>query len=180
MLRFFQLPLDEVEEKLNKEKEKARDIRQKILDQESCANEINEDYQTRCIPALKSIFQKILTDELNGVNNVATNGTHYNGEESSEDRVKKIRDLIKDGQFDTLAPYIIELDRVNIEQRNALPINDQVFYFVVLVRSYLFDNNNVSSQRVFRQFIYYCLSVRKYVIVIIGLIYSRLSLSRRT
>lgn len=125
---------------MNKEMERSRVIREKLLEQEGRADEINNDFRDRCIPALNPIFREILMEELNQIDNVTTNGLHYNGEESSEDRINKIRDLLKKGQFDALANYIIELDRVNIEKRKTLPIDEQVIYFMVLVNSYLFDD----------------------------------------
>lgn len=132
------MPLDEVEDKLNKETEKSRIIREKLLEQEQSTEGINKDFRDRCVPALEPIFTEMLSAEQNRIDNVVTNG--QSSEESSENRVKKIRDLLKRGEFDALANYLIELDRFNIEKRNALPIEEQVIYFMVLVNSYLFDD----------------------------------------
>lgn len=129
--------MEKLEEKLNDEREKAHFIREKVIEQEKTSVELNQDFQTRCIPALKPIFDKILVEKQSRNARRTTNG-HLS--ESSEDRINKIRDLLKRGEFETLADYIVRLDVVNDEKRKSMPISEQVLYFIVLLNTYLFDD----------------------------------------
>lgn len=127
-----------MEEKLNKEMEKSRLIREKQMEQEKTQPDVIADYRDRCVPALEEILKEILTEEQNRIDNVQTNG--LDPDETSEQRVQKIRNLLERGDFDTVARYIVVLDECNKETRSQLPIQEQVLYFVVLLNSYLFDD----------------------------------------
>lgn len=132
-----------MEAKLNTEMEKSRILREKQMEQERTQNDVNDDYRDRCIPALQPILAEILTNQEKG--GVQTNG--FDEDESSEQRVQKVRDLLKSGEFDRVAHYIVQLDACNIEKRATMAVNEQVLYFVVLLNSYLFDD--FVSRRIF-------------------------------
>lgn len=138
----FQLSVDEVEEKLQIETEKSRVIREKFLEQEKRKDDVNDDYQIRCIPALEPILEELIKEQQRNI----TNGVHTNGvatdddDEDSEQRVQRIRTLLKDGDFQTVARYIIQLDACNLETRKTMSVEDQLLYFKVLLNSYLFDD----------------------------------------
>lgn len=109
-----------------------------MLKQESAQAAVNNDFRERCIPGLEPILIELLTEQQNRIDNVRTNGVH--DVEESEQRVQRVRDLLKRGEFETLAHYIIRLDVCNEEKRESMPIKEQVLYFVVLLNSYLFDD----------------------------------------
>lgn len=137
----FQLSVDEVEEKLKIETEKSRVIREKFLEQEKQKDDINADYQARCVPALEPILTDLLNEQQRNIDSMAhTNGVANNTDEDSEQRVQRIRTLLKDGEFETVARYIIQLDACNLEMRKTMSVEDQVLYFKVLLNSYLFDD----------------------------------------
>lgn len=127
-----------MEEKLKIETEKSRVIREKLLEQEKLQTDVNEDFRTRCVPALTQLLTDILAEQQENIDKVTTNGGLPEG--SPEERVQKVRDLLKTGDFDTLARYIVLLDGCNLETRKTMPINEQVLYFIVLLNSYLFDD----------------------------------------
>lgn len=137
----FQLSVDEVEEKLHIETEKSRVIREKFLEQEKQKDDVNDDFQTRCVPALAPILEDLLNEQQRNIDAmVHTNGVATDDDEDSEQRVQRIRTLLKDGEFQTVARYIIQLDACNLERRKTMPVDDQVLYFKVLLNSYLFDD----------------------------------------
>lgn len=131
--------MDNLEEQLRVAEEKSRVIREKQAKQDKEEAEMNEDFQSRCEGPLRTIFLKILEEQRESINAATTNGID---DGPSEQRVQKIRDLMKNGDFDTLARYIIKLDNEtgHKEERSALQLNDQVFFFIILSRSYLFDD----------------------------------------
>lgn len=57
----------------------------------------------------------------------------------NDDYIDQIRQLLKDESYTQAAKLIIRLDVVNREQRIAMPAEDQVLYFITLLRSYLFN-----------------------------------------
>lgn len=130
--------MDNLEEQLRIEQEKTRVIREKLAKQESMQIEMNEDFENRCVGPLTTILEKLLAERQAHMNAVTTNGMDT---ETSEQRVQKVRDLLKNGEFDTLALYIIKLDNEagHDEALRALPLNEQVMYFIVLLNSYMFD-----------------------------------------
>lgn len=109
------------------------------MEQERTHTDVNDDFRERCVPSLEPILIEMLTEEQNRIDKVQTNGT-YDGDEDSEQRVQRVRDLLKLGEFETLARYIIRLDVGNKEKRETMQIEEQVLYFVVLLNSYLFDD----------------------------------------
>lgn len=130
-----------MEEKLHIESEKSRLIREKFLEQEKQKDDINDDFQTRCVPALTPILEDLLNEQQKNIENgVHTNGVATHDDEDSEQRVQRIRTLLKDGEFETVAKYIIQLDACNLETRKTMSVDDQVLYFKVLLNSYLFDD----------------------------------------
>lgn len=118
--------------------EKSRRIREKEMKEERKRAELSADFRIRCGPLLEPILTEILTARQNQVDNALTNG--FNEDETPAERVEKIRNLLKRGDFNAVARYIIILDGCNDETRNRLPINEQVLYFIVLLNTYLFDN----------------------------------------
>lgn len=129
--------MDDVEENLRIETEKSRVIREKLVQQQQMQDEVNSDFHTRCAPALTQILTDLLSEQLENIDAITTNGMD---DETSEQRVQKVRDLLKSGDFETLAPYIVKLDACNLETRKTMPINEQVLYFIVLLNSYMFDD----------------------------------------
>lgn len=130
-----------MEEKLHIETEKSRVIREKFLEQEKQKEDINDDYQSRCAPALQPILEDLLNEQQKNIDNlVHTNGVANDEDEDSEQRVQRIRTLLKDGEFDTVSRYIIKLDACNLETRKTMTVDEQVLYFKVLLNSYLFDD----------------------------------------
>lgn len=123
---------------MNRETEKSRIIREKQIEQERTQPEVIADFRDRCVPALEPLLKEILEEEQNRIDDVPTNG--FDPDELSEQRVQKIRDLLKRGEFETVARYIVVLDECNKETRSRLPINEQILYFSVLLNSYLFDD----------------------------------------
>lgn len=137
----FKLSVDEVEEKLQIEMEKSRVVREKFLEQEKQKEDVNADFQERCVPALEPILRDLLNEQQRNIDNmVHTNGVANDADEDSEQRVQRIRTLLKDGEFDTVSRYIIQLDACNLESRKALTVEEQLIYFKVLLNSYLFDD----------------------------------------
>lgn len=127
-----------MEEKLQRETEKSRIIREQQMEQERTQTDVIADFRDRCVPALEPLLKELLEEEQNRIDDVPTNG--FDPDESSEERVKKIRDLLKRGEFETVVRYIVMLDECNRETRKRLPINDQILYYNVLLNSYLFDD----------------------------------------
>lgn len=129
-----------MEEKLRVETEKARIIREKFLDQEKKKDDVNEDFQNRCVPALAPILEDMLMEQQKNIDAmVCTNGVATD-DEDSEQRIQRIRTLLKDGEFEAVARYIIQLDMCNLETRKTMSIEQQVLYFKVLLNSYLFND----------------------------------------
>lgn len=127
-----------MEDKLNRETEKSRIIREKQIEQERTQAEVISDFRDRCIPGLEPILTEILTEDMTRIDDAPTNGLDPN--ETSEERVARIRNLLRRGDFDTVARYIVVLDECNRETRKGLPISEQILYFSVLLNSYLFDD----------------------------------------
>lgn len=129
-----------MKEELAKEMEKSRVVREKQMEQEKTQDDVNEDFQNRCVPALIPILTDIL-EKSETTNNGLSNGLPAStSEEDSRERVQRVRDLLKNGEFDTVAHYIVQLDVCNLEKRKEMPIISQVLYFRVLLNSYLFDD----------------------------------------
>lgn len=61
---------------------------------------------------------------------------------SSDERVEKIRTYLKDGQFEEVARYIIQLDVLVGHQNEwkSLGVDEQILYFVTLLKTYLFND----------------------------------------
>lgn len=129
-----------MEEKLQIETEKSRVIREKFKDQESRKDDINNDFEDRCVPPLIPILTQLLNEQQRNIDTVATTNGVLDDGETSEQRVQRIRDMLKDGEFDAVARYIIKLDACNLEMRKTMPIGEQVLYFKILLNSYLFDD----------------------------------------
>lgn len=129
-----------MEEKLKIETEKSRVIREKFLEQEKRKNDIDDDFQSRCVPALTPILEDLLNEQQKNIDTMVNANGVANDDEDSEQRVQRIRNLLKDGDFETVARYIIKLDVCNLEMRKTMPVADQVLYFKVLLHSYLFDD----------------------------------------
>ena len=123
---------------MQKETEKSRIVREKQMEQERTQADVIADFRDRCVPALEPLLKEILEEDENRIDDVPTNG--FDPDETSEERVKKIRDLLKRGEFETVVRYIVMLDECNRETRKRLPIQEQILYFNVLLNSYLFDD----------------------------------------
>lgn len=145
--------------------EKSRLIREKMAEQEKQEEAINEDFRMRCAPELTTYLTNVLEEQVTNIDNVIPNGVS-NENETSEQRVQRVRDLLKNGEFETVARYIIKLDEFNAETRKTMATNEQVMYFIVLLNSYLFDDY-VSSLHfgeacqmvlllTFNQYVYLC------------------------
>lgn len=111
-------------------------IRKKRAEQEESREDIEHDFEHRCMGPLKEILDRLLSDEQNGI--APQNGIDM--DEDSEKRVERIRNLIKTGDFETVSRMIIYLDKGNLDARKEMPHDNQVLYFVVLLNSYLMDN----------------------------------------
>lgn len=107
------------------------------MEQERTQADVIADFRDRCVPALEPLLKEVLEEDQNRID-APTNG--FDPDESSEERVKKIRDLLKRGEFETVVRYIVMLDECNRETRQRLPIQEQILYFNVLLNSYLFDD----------------------------------------
>lgn len=128
--------MDSVEKNLAMEINKMDIIRKKRMEQEEMREDIEHDFQHRCMDPLKEILNRLLNDEHNGI--APQNGIDM--EEDSEKRVERIRNLIKTGDFETVSRMIIYLDKGNLDARKEMPHEAQVMYFVILLNSYLMDN----------------------------------------
>lgn len=110
-------------------------IREKFNEQEEKRKDIEEDFQNRCVPELKVSLQRILAEEQAGT--LSMNGQDHI---EKDGHVKYIRKLLEDGNFESVSRAIIRLDEVNLEARKMMTIEQQTFYFIVLLNSYLFDD----------------------------------------
>lgn len=114
-------------------------IRKKRNEQEERAPAITSDFDDNCVEPLKETIDRILKEQSNGVQ--LPNGLRANDdEEDSRERVERIRKHLRDREFEEVGQLIIHLDEGNYEERNRMPHEAQVIYFVVLLRSYLMDN----------------------------------------
>lgn len=122
------------------EKERLHVIREKAREQHRSHNETQLFYDEHCAPQLEQIFQTILSDEQR-TNALLADGKNMNTSDSCE-HVQAIRDHLKSGHLDEVAQYIIRLDgKVGHEMAwKAMRLNEQVFYFVSLLKTYLFDD----------------------------------------
>lgn len=59
--------------------------------------------------------------------------------------MERIRELMNRKNYNEVVDLIISLDTVNRENRMAMQIDEQCFYFLVLINSYLF-NDYVSKE----------------------------------
>lgn len=143
---YFQLQTDTIQEKLNMEKKRMDVIREKSREQYRSHDETQSFYDDQCVPQLNDIFHSILSDEQR-TNALLADGRNINTSESSE-RVQAIRDLLKNGNLDQVAEYIIQLDgKVGHElEWKKMNVNEQILYFVTLLRTYLFDDFVSKSQ----------------------------------
>lgn len=132
--------MDKIERKLNEETERGRVIREQIRDQYRNRNDIATDYDTRCFPRLHPIFRAILSDEKQM--NAYSAAISKVDDSSSDERVEKIRTYLKDGQFEEVARYIIQLDVLVGHQNEwkSLGVDEQILYFVTLLKTYLFND----------------------------------------
>lgn len=121
-------------------------IREKAREQYRSHDETQLFYDEQCAPQLDDIFRAILSDEQR-TNALLNEGKNINTAESSE-RIQAIRDHLKNGNFDQVAQYIIQLDgKVGHElQWKSMNINEQALYFVTLLKTYLFDDFVSESQ----------------------------------
>lgn len=99
-------------------------------------HKIAADYDTRCLPQLYRIFKDIL-----GAEQRETTPNAVINVESSE-RVRLIREYLRDGQFENAARYVIQLDALVGHQNEwkAMAIDEKTLYFVTLLKTYLFDD----------------------------------------
>lgn len=58
----------------------------------------------------------------------------------NNDAVDRIRGLMRQKNYNEVADLIISLDAANRENRMAMTIEEQAYYFSVLIHSYLFDD----------------------------------------
>lgn len=132
--------MDTIEKKLNEEKEKAHAIREKSREQFRNQTDIVKDYHTRCVPHLDTIFTAILSNEQQTTALIAGSNCVVNVQ--SDERVQQIRQYLKNGKFEEVAQYVIQLDALVGHQNEwrSLAVNEQIFYFVTLLQTYLFDD----------------------------------------
>lgn len=131
---------DTIEEKLNVEERKLLVIREKAREQNRKHDETLLFYDEHCAPQLEEIFKEILKDEQQ-TNALLADGKNMNTTESGE-HVQMIRDHLKNRQFDQVAQYIIQVDgKVGHElQWKSMHLDEQMMYFVTLLKTYLFDD----------------------------------------
>ena len=125
---------------MNREKDVLREIREKSRDQYRNQDDILADYTERCIPDLERILTKILSDpaQVDSLTN-SQNGIDDN---DAETRVDKVRNYLQHGNFIEVAKYIIQLDSLvgHQDKWKCMRVNEQVLYFITLLRTYLFDD----------------------------------------
>lgn len=134
----MQLSVEEIQKKYDETVEKAAIVREKYNSQEAKREHIDEDFQTRCVPELEVILEKLLTDEQAGVR-MNMNGI-YDDQDDAEKRVQNIRNLLRDGDFEQACRTIIKLDVCNKEAREKMPLQQQILFLIVLLNSYLYDD----------------------------------------
>lgn len=145
----MQLQLDTIEEKLKVENEKLHQIRDESNCYARTIAPLIEDYQDRCAPQLGAILTTILSDAPQMERLLAVEN-RIDQDLSPEQRVHKVRLLLQSENFDETAQYIIQLEALvdHAEHRNnwkSMDIEDQVLYFLLLLKSYLVDNYYVSK-----------------------------------
>lgn len=128
-----------IDEKLTAEKEKMQSIREKSREQCRNRNKISSDFDERCVPDLYTIFTDILTDK-NQTDSLMMSDKM--NEIESYEHIEKIRQYLRNGDFIDVAKYIIQVDALcdNHNVWELLPIDQQVAYFLRLLKSYLFDD----------------------------------------
>lgn len=127
------------EEKLKQEEEKLQIIQDKSREQYRNQKDMLDDYYGRCVPELEPIFTNILSNS-EQINSLLISGKIE--ETESHERVEKVRQYLKDGHFTDVAKYIIQLDALCDNQNNLidLQVNEQVLFFIALLKTYLFDD----------------------------------------
>lgn len=125
---------------LIEEREKMRYIREKAREQVLNQNAISTDYETRCFPQLHRILKDILSNKQQIAALQASCNAVINVE--SSERVRLIREYLRDGQFENAVRYVIQLDSLVGHQNEweAMTVDEQTLYFVALLRTYLFDD----------------------------------------
>lgn len=122
------------------EKSKYQMIREKAREQYRNHDETALFYDEQCAPQLIEILKTILTDD-EQTNALLADGRNMNLDEPAE-HIQAIRDRLKNGNFNEVAQYIINLDG-KVEHENSwksLSVDEQSLYFVTLLRTYLFDD----------------------------------------
>lgn len=101
--------------------------------------ELAVDYSNRCEPRLVPILTEILSDAARTDSLIAN---CQDDQIDSDERIQNIRDMLKNGQFTDVAEYIIRLDAQvgHHDEWKSLEVKEQVLYFVMLLKSYLFDD----------------------------------------
>lgn len=133
------MQLDKIREKLEQEKSREEAIKEKRRIQELTKTDIQLDYINRCRPALQRILFDMLSDDKK-IEQLIANAKI--DETDAEERIKKIREFLTNGQFDDVSLYIIQLDALvgHHGEWKSLRVVEQVLYFVTLLHSYLFDD----------------------------------------
>lgn len=121
--------------------EKLHNIRDKIRDRyrNQTEKELAIDYSNRCEPQLVPILTEILKNAARTDTLIANRREE---EIDSSERIQTIRDMLKNGLFTDVAEYIIRLDAQvgHHDEWKSLKVKEQVLYFVMLLKSYLFDD----------------------------------------
>lgn len=135
----FQLQLELIERKLEKEITKMKEIEDNLRKQERSKDDMLADYMHRCVPELDSILTDILSDDKQ-VQSLIENPK--NDEKESTQRIQKIRYFLNEGKFTDAALYVIQLDALvdNYNTWKEMQVKGKVLYFVTLLETYLFDD----------------------------------------
>lgn len=131
--------MDIIEEKLQVETKNMQIIREKSREQCRNQKKIASDFDERCVPQLFAIFTHILSDK-NQIDSLMMSDKM--SEIESHERIEKIRHFLRSGEFAEVAEYIIQVDALcdNQDVWRLLPIDQQILFFIKLLKSYLFDD----------------------------------------
>lgn len=157
------MQLELIEQKLQKEHKEMQVLKEKLRNQNRIANELESDYNTRCAPELETILTNILSDD-HQIESIITGATL--DEIDSTKRVEKIRQYLKNGHFDDVSQYIIQLDATvgHYDEWKSLQVHERVLYFNTLLKSYLFDDyvslNSLFFSMICLQYIYFDVQMR--------------------
>lgn len=128
--------MEELEKKYEEESRKAAIIREQAQRQEEDRPEVEADFVTRCLPQLTPILDRILSGNPKDGERLA------NGVMSLEstERIELIRSCLRDGEYERVCQAIIQLDAPNVAKRMEMTLEQQIFYFVYVLKTYLFDD----------------------------------------